>query len=91
MWPQGVDQEGHPDPEDQPEDERQDLPMPLTRVMARCVYGWWDIHPTAYIGPSVLTVDHVSMGPGASIGGRNTITNVQELRLGEGAPSAPET
>lgn len=60
------------------------LPMALKRLVARWVYGW-DIHPTAYIGPSVLTVRHLSMGPGASIGGRNTITNVNELRLGEGA------
>ncbi len=60
------------------------LPMPLKRLVARWVYGW-DIHPTAYIGPSVLTVRHLSMGPGASIGGRNTITNVNHLRMGEGA------
>ena len=37
-------------------------PMPLKRVIARYVYRW-DIHPTAYIGPSVLTVRHVAMGP----------------------------
>ena len=60
------------------------LPMPLKRLVARWVYGW-DIHPTAYIGPSVLTVRHLCMGPGASIGGRNTITNVNHLRMGEGA------
>jgi acetyltransferase-like isoleucine patch superfamily enzyme len=60
------------------------FPMPLKRLVAKWVYGW-DIHPTAYIGPSVLTVRHLSMGAGASIGGRNTITNLHELRLGEGA------
>jgi acetyltransferase-like isoleucine patch superfamily enzyme len=60
------------------------LPMSLKRVVARHVYKW-DIHPTAYIGPSVLTVRRVSMGPGASIGGRNVITNLDELRLDEGA------
>jgi acetyltransferase-like isoleucine patch superfamily enzyme len=60
------------------------LPMSLKRLVARWVYRW-DIHPTAYIGPSVLTVRHLSMGPGASIGGRNTITNVNEVRLGDGA------
>jgi acetyltransferase-like isoleucine patch superfamily enzyme len=60
------------------------LPMSLKRLVARWVYGW-DIHRTAYIGPSVLTVRHVSMGPGASIAGRNVITNLNELRLGEGA------
>ncbi len=58
--------------------------MSLKRIIARRIYRW-DIHPTAYIGPSVLTVRHVSMGPGASIGGRNVITNLNELRLGEGA------
>jgi acetyltransferase-like isoleucine patch superfamily enzyme len=60
------------------------LPMPLKRFIGRWIYGW-DIHSTAYIGPSVLTVDRLSMGPGASIGGRNVITNVNELRMGEGA------
>jgi acetyltransferase-like isoleucine patch superfamily enzyme len=60
------------------------LPMSLKRIVARHIYGW-DIHPTAYIGPSVLTVRHVSLGPGASIGGRNVITNLNELRLEEGA------
>jgi acetyltransferase-like isoleucine patch superfamily enzyme len=60
------------------------LPMPCKRLIARWVYRW-DIHPTAYIGPSVLTVRRLSMGPGASIGGRNVITNVNELRMGEGA------
>ena len=59
-------------------------PMSLKRVIAKYVYKW-DIHPTAYMGPSVLTVRHVAMGPGASIGGRNVITNLNELRLDEGA------
>ena len=60
------------------------VPMSLKRVIAKYLYRW-DIHPTAYIGPSVLTVRNVSMGPGASIGGRNVITNLDELRLEEGA------
>ncbi len=60
------------------------VPMSLKRIIARYLYQW-DIHPTAYIGPSVLTVRHLSMGPGASIGGRNVITNLDQLRLGEGA------
>ena len=60
------------------------VPMSLKRIIAKHVYKW-DIHPLAYIGPSVLTVTYVSMGPGASIGGRNVITNLNELRLGEGA------
>ena len=59
------------------------LPMSLKRLVARYVYRW-DIHPSAYIGSSVLT-SGMSMGPGASIGGRNVITNLDELRLGEGA------
>ena len=32
----------------------------------------------------MLTVRHVFMGPGASIGGRNVITNLNELRSAEG-------
>jgi acetyltransferase-like isoleucine patch superfamily enzyme len=60
------------------------VPMPLKRIMARYVYRW-DIHPTAHIGPSVLTVRHVSMGQGATIGGRNVITNLNELHLDAGA------
>ena len=60
------------------------VPMSLKRIIARYVYKW-DIDPTAYIGPSVLTVHHVSMGPGATIGGRNVITNLDRLSMGEGA------
>jgi acetyltransferase-like isoleucine patch superfamily enzyme len=60
------------------------LPMPLKRLIGKWIYGW-DIHPTAYIGPSVLTIGHLSMGPDASIGGRNNITNLNELKMGEGA------
>jgi acetyltransferase-like isoleucine patch superfamily enzyme len=60
------------------------LPMPIKRLVAKWIYKW-DIHPTAYIGPSVLTVKTLTMGPGASIGGRNVITNLNELRMGEGA------
>jgi acetyltransferase-like isoleucine patch superfamily enzyme len=60
------------------------VPMSLKRIIARYLYGW-DIDPTAYIGPSVLTVRHVSLGPGATIGGRNVITNLERLSLGEGA------
>ena len=60
------------------------VPMSLKRIIARRIYHW-DIHPSAYIGPSVLTVRKVRMGPGASIGGRNVITNLDELRMDEGA------
>ena len=39
--------------------------------------------PTAYIGRSVILVEHLSMGPGASIGPLNVIKDLEELRLAE--------
>src|SRR5437588_12813961 len=63
------------------------LPSSLRRLVACRVLGW-DIHPTAYIGRSVILVDHVSMGPRATIGHRNVIRALEELRLGEGASIA---
>ncbi|HTU39751.1 MAG TPA: hypothetical protein VMF35_17250 [Acidimicrobiales bacterium] len=48
----------------------------------------WDVHPTAYIGRSVIVVGHLVMGPGASIGPFNVIKDLEELRLGEGASIA---
>jgi acetyltransferase-like isoleucine patch superfamily enzyme len=60
------------------------LPMRLKRIVAKHVYQW-DIDPTAYIGPSVLTVERLSMGPGTAIGARNVITNLKELRMAEGS------
>jgi carbonic anhydrase/acetyltransferase-like protein (isoleucine patch superfamily) len=63
------------------------LPSSLRRLVARRVLGW-DIHPTAYIGRSVILVGHVSMGPRATIGQRNVIRALDELRLGEGASIA---
>jgi acetyltransferase-like isoleucine patch superfamily enzyme len=60
------------------------LPMPIKRIVAKWVYGW-DVHPSAYIGPSVLRIRHVSMGPNTFIGGRNNITNLNELRMEEGS------
>jgi acetyltransferase-like isoleucine patch superfamily enzyme len=60
------------------------LPTSLRRLMARRVRDW-DIHPTAYIGRSVILVRSLSMGPGARIGQRNVIRGLEELRLGEGA------
>lgn len=63
------------------------LPPSLRRELARRVLGW-DIDPTAYIGRSVILVDHVSMGPRASIGPRNVIRALEELRLDEGASIA---
>jgi acetyltransferase-like isoleucine patch superfamily enzyme len=63
------------------------LPASLRRVVAVRVLGW-EIDPTAYIGRSVILVDHVSMGPGATIGPRNVIRALDELRLEEGASIA---
>jgi acetyltransferase-like isoleucine patch superfamily enzyme len=60
------------------------LPQPLKRWIARAVFGW-DIHPTARIGPSLLLVAKLTMGPGASIGRLNVIRGLEELRLEEGA------
>lgn len=63
------------------------LPARLKRPVARLLLGW-DIHPTAYLGRSVVMVRHLSMGPGSSIGPLNVIRNLEELRLGEGASIA---
>jgi acetyltransferase-like isoleucine patch superfamily enzyme len=63
------------------------LPAPLRRELGRRLLGW-DIHPTAYIGRSVILVRHLAMGPGASIGPRNVIRNLELLRLEEGASIA---
>ncbi len=63
------------------------LPSRLKRGVARRLLGW-DIHPTAYLGRSVVIVGHLSMGPGATIGPRNVIRGLDELRLGEGASIA---
>jgi acetyltransferase-like isoleucine patch superfamily enzyme len=63
------------------------LPSSLRRLLATRVLGW-DIDPTAYIGRSVITVRRVTMGPGSSIGPRNVIRALEELRLEEGASIA---
>lgn len=60
------------------------LPSRLKRPAARILLGW-DIHPTAYLGRSVVMVRHLSMGPGSSIGPLNVIRNLEELRLDAGA------
>jgi acetyltransferase-like isoleucine patch superfamily enzyme len=63
------------------------LPSRLKAGLGRRLLGW-DVHPTAYIGRSVVLVGHLSMGPGASIGPLNVIRDLEELRLAEGASIA---
>jgi acetyltransferase-like isoleucine patch superfamily enzyme len=63
------------------------LPSSLRRLVAVRVFGW-EIDSTAYIGRSLILADHVSMGPGATIGPRNVIRSLEELRLEEGASIA---
>ena len=58
------------------------LPSPLARRVARVALRW-DIHPTAYLGRSMIRVGHVSMGPRTSIGPRNNIRGLAELRMAE--------
>jgi acetyltransferase-like isoleucine patch superfamily enzyme len=60
------------------------LPSSLKRRIGRVAFGW-DIHPTAYLGPSLILVSKLTMGPGASIGPLNVVRGVEELRLEEGA------
>src|SRR6185437_13193425 len=63
------------------------LPSKLKVHLGKWLLGW-DVHPTAYIGRSVVLVGHLSMGPGASIGPLNVIKDVEELRMAEGASIA---
>jgi acetyltransferase-like isoleucine patch superfamily enzyme len=63
------------------------LPSRLKATLGRTLLGW-DIHPTAYLGRSVILVDHLSMGPGSSIGPLNVIKDLEELRMAEGASIA---
>lgn len=60
------------------------LPQWLKRFVGRHLFGW-EIDRTAHIGHSIITAKQVSLGPGSVIAGRNMITNLDELRLGEGA------
>lgn len=60
------------------------LPWPVKRRLGKWFLNW-DVHPTARIGPSIIMVRHLSMGPGSSIGGFNIIRSFDELHLGEGA------
>lgn len=63
------------------------LPWPLKRHLAKMLFGW-EIHPTAYIGRSVILVRHLRMEAGASIGPFNVIKDVEEVRMAEGASIA---
>ncbi len=60
------------------------LPSRVKVQLGRRLFGW-DIHPTAYIGHSVILVRKLSMGPGSSIGPFNVIKDLELLQLGEGA------
>ena len=60
------------------------LPSPVKRRLGRRLFGW-EIHPTAYIGPSLILANRLVMGPRSSIGPLNVIRGVEEVRLGEGA------
>jgi acetyltransferase-like isoleucine patch superfamily enzyme len=62
-------------------------PAPWRRHIGRRLLGW-EVDQTAYIGRSLIVVAHVSLGPGASIGPRNVIRGIDELRLEEGASIA---
>jgi carbonic anhydrase/acetyltransferase-like protein (isoleucine patch superfamily) len=63
------------------------LPSPLARRVA-IWFLHWDIHPTAYLGRSLIRVGHVSMGPRTTIGPRNNIRGLAELRMAEGSDIA---
>jgi acetyltransferase-like isoleucine patch superfamily enzyme len=60
------------------------LPSSLKRRIGRAVFGW-EIHPTAYLGPSLILVNRLTMGAGSSIGPLNVVRGIEELRLGKGA------
>ena len=64
------------------------LPSWMKPQLARWLFGW-DVHPTAYIGRSIILVNRVCpWGPMSSIGPFNVIRDLEELRLGEGASIA---
>lgn len=60
------------------------LPRGMRRLIGRLVLGW-DIHPTAYLGRSVVIADRVVLGPGSYLGSGNMIKGLSELRLEEDA------
>ena len=60
------------------------LPWPIKRRIGKAFFGW-DVHPTAFIGRSVVIVKKLTMGPGAVIGPQNAIKFLEELSMGESA------
>ncbi len=60
------------------------LPSSLRRIVARRLLGW-DVAPTAFIGRSIVSATHVTLGPGSSIGPFNVIRHLERLELAEGA------
>ena len=60
------------------------VPASWRRIIAVKVFHW-DIDPNARIGPSLIMVGHLSMGPRANIGGFNVIRGPAEVRMAQGA------
>jgi acetyltransferase-like isoleucine patch superfamily enzyme len=63
------------------------VPASLRRLIATRILGW-DVHPSAYIGRSLIVVRHVTMGPDSGIGPFNVIRHLDELILERGASIA---
>ena len=60
------------------------LPQRAKHWVGRRFLGW-DIHPTAYVGRSLIRVRHLTMAKYSSIGPFNVIRDLEHLRLDEGA------
>jgi acetyltransferase-like isoleucine patch superfamily enzyme len=60
------------------------LPQRAKHWVARRLLGW-DIHPTAYLGRSIIDARFVRMGPESMIGPFNVIRALDRLELGRGA------
>lgn len=57
-------------------------PRRVRRLLLTKVLGY-DIHPTAHVGRSVISVGAMTLGPGARIGGLNYIAHLDRVELGE--------
>jgi acetyltransferase-like isoleucine patch superfamily enzyme len=57
-------------------------PRRVRRLLHTRVLGY-DLAPDAYIGRSVVAVDHLTMGPRTRIGGMNYIAHVDRVRMDE--------